>query len=79
VASCAVPQHGVELSFGYGELVRCQSWSAGNWWAWCSPDVVDGVVAHLALDTRGANEVWKLLEEHVDRSTVTDDFYAGDL
>jgi hypothetical protein len=34
-------------------------------------------VAHLALDTRGANEVWKLGEKCVDRRTATDDFHAG--
>jgi hypothetical protein len=41
--------------------------------------VVNGVVAHLALDTRGANEVWKLGEKCVDRRTATDDFHAGGL
>jgi hypothetical protein len=65
------------LGFGDGEPVRCQSpWSTGDWWSWCSPDVVDGVVAHLALDTRGANEVWKLGEKCVDRRTAADDFHA---
>jgi hypothetical protein len=29
-----------------------RGWAAGDWWAWCSPDTVDGVVAHLALETR---------------------------
>jgi hypothetical protein len=47
---CAVPQY-VELGFGDGEPVRCQSsCSAGVWRAWCSPDVVGSVVAHLATD-----------------------------
>jgi hypothetical protein len=41
--------------------------------------VVDGVVAHLALDTRGSNEVWKLGEKKVNRRTATDDFHAGGL
>jgi hypothetical protein len=41
--------------------------------------VVDGVVAHLSLDIRGANKVWKFKEEGADRSTDTDDFDAGDL
>jgi hypothetical protein len=40
---------------------------------WC------GDVAHLTLDTRGANEVRKFVKEGVDRSTATDDFGAGDL
>jgi hypothetical protein len=40
---------------------------------------VDGVVAHLTLDTHEANEVWKLGEKSVDRRTVTDDFHAGSL
>jgi hypothetical protein len=44
-ASCAIPQHGVEFRFGNSESVRCQStWSAGDWWAWCSSDMVGGVV-----------------------------------
>jgi hypothetical protein len=41
--------------------------------------VVGSVVAHLALDTRGASKVWKLGKECVDRSTSTDDYHAGDL
>jgi hypothetical protein len=53
--------------------------SAGDWWAWCSPDVVGSVVAHLALDTSGANKVWKLGEKCIDRRTATDDFHAGGL
>jgi hypothetical protein len=40
---------------------------------------VDGVAANLALDTRGANEVWKLGENSVDRRTATDDFHSGSL
>jgi hypothetical protein len=39
--------------------------------------VVDSVVAHLALDIRGANKVWELGKKCVDRSTATDDFDAG--
>jgi hypothetical protein len=35
--------------------------------------------AHLALGTRGANEVWKLGEKGVDRRTATNDFHAGGL
>jgi hypothetical protein len=41
--------------------------------------VVDGVVAHLALDIRGANDVWKLGEKGVDRKTATDDFHVEGL
>jgi hypothetical protein len=41
--------------------------------------VVDSVVAHLALDTRGANEVRELGKKCVDRSTATDDFHAAGL
>jgi hypothetical protein len=79
-ARCAVPQHGVELGFGDSEPFRCQlTLSAGDWWVWCSPDVVDGVVPHLALDFSGATDVWILGEDGVDRSTVTDDFCAGEL
>jgi hypothetical protein len=38
--------HGFKLGFGDGEPVRWQStWLAGDWWAWCSLDVVDGIVA----------------------------------
>jgi hypothetical protein len=51
----------------------------GEPWALCCPDVVDSVVAYLALDTRGANEFWKLGEKCVDRRTDTDDFHAGGL
>jgi hypothetical protein len=80
VASCAVPQHGVELGFDDGEPVRCKSpWPAGDWWAWRSPDVVNSVVAHLALDARGANEVWNLGEKCVHQRTATDYFHAGGL
>jgi hypothetical protein len=44
-ASCAVPQHGVELGFGDSEPIRCQSpWSAGDRWARYSPDVVDSIM-----------------------------------
>jgi hypothetical protein len=79
-ASCADPQHGVELGFGDGEPVWSKPpWTAGDWWTWCSPDVVDGAVAHLAQDTRGSNEVWKLGENSVDRRTATDDFHTGGL
>jgi hypothetical protein len=56
--SRAVPQHGVEFGFSDSEPVWCQStWPAGDWWAWCSPDVVDSAVAYLALDSGGAREV----------------------
>jgi hypothetical protein len=59
--------HGFELSFGDSESFRFQStWSAGDWWTWCSPDVVDGFVMHLVLDSDWANEVRKLGEEAVD-------------
>jgi hypothetical protein len=40
--------------------------------------VVDGVVAHLALDSSGASEVRKLGQQGIDRSTATDDFHAQD-
>jgi hypothetical protein len=53
-------------------------WSAGDRWALCSPDVMHRVVANVSLNSRGANEVWKLGKESVDRSTATDDFDAGD-
>jgi hypothetical protein len=44
-ASCAVPHHGVEVSFGDSESVWRQSpWSEGDRWAWCSLDVMDGIV-----------------------------------
>jgi hypothetical protein len=41
--------------------------------------VVNSLVAHLALDTRGANEVRELGEKCVDRRTANDDFHAGSL
>jgi hypothetical protein len=49
----------------------------GDWWAWCSPDVVDGDVEHFALDYSGASEVRKLGKEAGDRSTATDDLRWG--
>jgi hypothetical protein len=52
-------------------------WSASDWWAWCSLDVVDGILKHLALGTRGANEVRKFGEEGVDRSNAIDDMTLG--
>jgi hypothetical protein len=62
-----------ELGFGDFEPVRCQStWSAGDWCARCSPDVVDCVVAHLSLHACGTNEVRKLGEKSVGRCTPTD-------
>jgi hypothetical protein len=61
------PQHGVELGFGDSEPVRCQSaWSGDEWWVFCSPNVMDGVVTYLALDFGGAREVWKLGVNAVD-------------
>jgi hypothetical protein len=66
-ASCAVPQHGIELGFDDSEPVWCQSpWSAGDRWARYSPDVVDAVVAYLALDSGWADEVREICEEAVD-------------
>jgi hypothetical protein len=67
----------VELGFGDGKPVRCQSpWSAGDWWAWCSPDVVDGVGRTSRWTSvermRSGN-----LEKSVDRRRATDDFHAG--
>jgi hypothetical protein len=41
-------------------------WVEGDWWAWCSADVVDAVVTHLALNCSGASEVRKLGENAVD-------------
>jgi hypothetical protein len=49
VVSSAVLQYGVELGFGNGEPVQCQSpRSAGDRWARSSPDVVGSVVANFA-------------------------------
>jgi hypothetical protein len=52
--------------------------SAGEWWKWCSPDVVDGVMAHFSLYSSGASEVQKLGAEDVYRCTTTNDFDAED-
>jgi hypothetical protein len=66
--SCAVPQHGVKLDFGNGELVWCQSLqSAGDRWARSSPDVVDSIMANFALDSSWASEVQELSKEAVNR------------
>jgi hypothetical protein len=77
-ASCAILQHGVEFGLGNSEPVRCEAtWSAGDWWARCGPDVVDRVVAHFMLKTSGTCEGWELGEEGVDWSAATDDFHPG--
>jgi hypothetical protein len=58
VASCAIPQQGVEFRFGNSETVGCEStWSASDCRTWCSVDVVDGVLMHLALISGGTSEI----------------------
>jgi hypothetical protein len=42
------------------------SWSESDWWAWYSPDVRDGVVAHLALDSGRPSEIREFGEKTVD-------------
>jgi hypothetical protein len=77
-AGCAVPQHGVILGFGNGQVVRCQSpQSAGNRWARSSPDVVGSVVADFALNSSCASEVRELGEVAIDRFAASDGFNAG--
>lgn len=50
--------------------VQCQStWSAGDW-AWCSSDVMDGVVVHLMPDSGGTSEVWELSKEAINCLTI---------
>ena len=62
--SSAVPQHSIELGFGYRELVRHEALrSTGYWWAGCRFDVVYRVVAHLPQDSRGACEIRELGQE----------------
>jgi hypothetical protein len=53
----------------------CQS--SGDRWDWYSPDVMDGVVAHFALDSGGASDVREFGEKVVDRCTATDGLDAG--
>jgi hypothetical protein len=75
----AIAQHGIKFHFGNSEPVLCWStWVAGDWWTCCSADVVDSVVTHLALNSSGASEVWKLGENAVDWCTDIDDFDTGD-
>jgi hypothetical protein len=51
--------------------------SAGYWWARYSPDVVDGVVSYLALDSGWAGQVRELREEVVDPCVVAESFTLG--
>jgi hypothetical protein len=76
-ASCAIPQHGVELGFGDFEPVKGEAtWSAVDRRARCSPNVVDSVVANVSLNPSGTSKVRKLGKKSVDRSTSTDDFHT---
>jgi hypothetical protein len=78
-ASCAVPQHGVELGFGDSETIWCQSpWSAGDQWARYSPDVVDSIMADFALAFGWVSEVWEFSEEAVNRCATSDGLDTGD-
>jgi hypothetical protein len=57
-ASCAVPQHGVELDFGDSEPIWCHSpWSAGDQWVRYRPHVVDSIMADFVLESGWASEV----------------------
>jgi hypothetical protein len=77
--SSTVAYYVVELGFGDFELVRGEAtWSTGDRWALCSPNVVDHVVTNFSLTSSGATKVWILGKESVDRCTDTDDFDAGD-
>jgi hypothetical protein len=73
---CAVPQHCVELGFGDGEAIQCQSPRlAGDR---CSPDVMDHVMADFVLDSGWASEVQEFGEEAVYRCAVSDGLNTGD-
>jgi hypothetical protein len=77
-ASSAVAHHGFELGFGDCEPVGFQSaWSAGDRLAWCCLYVVDRVVAHLSLHSRGTGEVRELGEDAVNCCPDTNEFDAG--
>jgi hypothetical protein len=79
-ASGAFSQHGVELGFGDGEPVRCQSpWSACDEWAWYSSDVVNDAVAYFAPDSGRLGQVRELVEEAVARIAASNGLYAWDL
>jgi hypothetical protein len=54
-------------------------WSAGDRWARYHPDMMNGTVAHLALDVGWAGELRELNEETVDRSAASDGLHAWDL
>jgi hypothetical protein len=45
---------------------------------WYSPDMMKGVVVHLALYSSGVSEVCELGKESVDRCATTDDLDAED-
>jgi hypothetical protein len=40
--------------------------------------MVHGAVAHFALDSGWAGELWELSEEAVDRSAISDGLHARD-
>jgi hypothetical protein len=68
------------LGFGNGEPVWCQSpLSAGDRWAWSSPDVVESGVVDFALDSGWASEVQELCEEAIDWCAANDGLNAVDL
>jgi hypothetical protein len=43
------------------------------------PDVMNNVVAHFALNSGWASEVWEVSEEAGDRCAPSDGFHAMDL
>jgi hypothetical protein len=75
-ASCAVPQRGVELGFGYNEPIRCQPpCSAGDRWSRYSSDMMESIMADFALD---ASEFREFGEEAVDRCAASGCLHSGD-
>jgi hypothetical protein len=73
VAGWPILQHGVELGFDDCQPIWCQSlWSAGDWWARYSLDVMDSVMVDFTLDSGWVSEVRKFGKEAVDRCAACD-------
>jgi hypothetical protein len=78
VASCAVPQHGVESALAMLSRSRAKRPAVGDRLACYSPDVLDGVMADFALDSGWVSEVRECGEEDVDRCAAIDCLDTGE-
>jgi len=61
-----IPQHCVELCLGHGEAIRSKAaWTAGYRRPWSCPDVMRGVVSHLAMNPCWFCQLREFLQEAV--------------